>query len=32
MNSTEVAVIPQGAAGQGSTLFVDFHTANRFIQ
>ena len=22
----EVAVIPQGAAGQGSTLYVDFHT------
>lgn len=24
--SAEVAVIPQGAAGRGSTLFVDFHT------
>jgi type III restriction enzyme len=24
--SSEVAVIPQGAAGRGSTLFVDFHT------
>ena len=23
---SEVAVVPQGAAGQGSTLFVDFHT------
>lgn len=23
---TEVAVIPQGAAGRGSTLYVDFHT------
>src|SRR5690606_18584777 len=22
----EVAVVPQGAAGRGSTLFVDFHT------
>lgn len=25
-DSAEVAVIPQGAAGRGSTLFVDFHT------
>lgn len=25
-DSAEVAVIPQGAAGHGSTLFVDFHT------
>jgi type III restriction enzyme len=24
--SAEVAVIPQGAAGRGNTLFVDFHT------
>jgi type III restriction enzyme len=24
--SAEVAVIPQGAAGRGSTLYVDFHT------
>lgn len=24
--SAEVAVIPQGVAGRGSTLFVDFHT------
>lgn len=24
--SAEVAVIPQGAAGRGSTVFVDFHT------
>jgi len=24
--NAEVAVIPQGAAGRGSTLFVDFHT------
>jgi type III restriction enzyme len=24
--SAEVAVIPQGAAGRGSTLFVDFHS------
>jgi type III restriction enzyme len=24
--SVEVAVIPQGAAGRGNTLFVDFHT------
>jgi type III restriction enzyme len=24
--NSEVAVIPQGAAGRGSTLFVDFHT------
>lgn len=24
--SAELAVIPQGAAGRGSTLFVDFHT------
>ena len=23
---SEVAVVPQGAAGRGSTLFVDFHT------
>lgn len=25
-NSAEVAVIPQGASGRGSTIFVDFHT------
>ena len=25
-DSAEVAVIPQGAAGRGSTLFVDFHS------
>uniref|UniRef100_A0A1W6STP2 Hydrolase n=2 Tax=Nitrosospira lacus TaxID=1288494 RepID=A0A1W6STP2_9PROT len=25
-DSAEVAVIPQGAAGRGSTVFVDFHT------
>ena len=25
-NSDEVAVIPRGAAGRGSTLYVDFHT------
>jgi type III restriction enzyme len=25
-DNVEVAVIPQGAAGRGSTLFVDFHT------
>ena len=25
-DSAEVAVIPQGAAGRGSSLFVDFHT------
>ena len=25
-DNAEVAVIPQGAAGRGSTLFVDFHT------
>ena len=25
-DSAEVAVIPQGAAGRGSTLYVDFHT------
>lgn len=24
--NAEVAVVPQGAAGRGSTLFVDFHT------
>jgi len=27
MHISEVAVIPQGASGRGSTLFVDFHTA-----
>jgi type III restriction enzyme len=27
--NAEVAVIPQGAAGRGSTLFVDFHTTKR---
>ena len=26
---SEVAVVPQGAAGRGSTLFVDFHTTKR---
>jgi type III restriction enzyme len=26
LEAAEVAVIPQGAAGRGSTLFVDFHT------
>lgn len=25
-SDTEVAVVPQGAAGRGSTLYVDFHT------
>lgn len=25
-DSAEVAIIPQGAAGRGSTLYVDFHT------
>ncbi len=25
-SQSEVAVVPQGAAGRGSTLFVDFHT------
>ena len=24
--NTEIAVVPQGAAGRGSTLYVDFHT------
>lgn len=28
-DSAEVAVIPQGAAGRGSTVFVDFHTTKR---
>lgn len=27
--SAEVAVIPQGASGRGSTLFVDFHSTKR---
>ena len=26
ITQSEVAVVPQGAAGRGSTLFVDFHT------
>lgn len=28
-DSSEIAVVPQGAAGLGSTLYVDFHTTKR---
>ena len=26
LDNAEVAIVPQGAAGRGSTLYVDFHT------